>query len=112
MNMVNTTYFQTIEFSAGTYLALPAETEQVTPAVLSGVGIVRTTLLAFNLDEKLALIIILYSILDLPISVTTGWTLKGRLMLSDVRYLTETRECIIREFGCLCLVVVVGHNYS
>ena len=61
-----------IEFSAGTYLAFPADTVQVTPAVLSGVGIFKTTLLAFNLDEKLAFTKILYSILDFPISVTTG----------------------------------------
>ena len=81
------TYFQTIEFSAGTYLALPDEAVHVTPAVLSGVGMLRTTLLAYNLDEKLALTRILYSILDFPISITTGWTLNGRLILSDVRYL-------------------------
>lgn len=79
------TYFQTIEFSAGTYLALPAETVHVTPAVLSGVGMFSTTLFPFSLDEKLAFTKILYSILDFPISVTTGWTLNGRLMLSEVR---------------------------
>lgn len=42
------TRFQTMTFSAGTYLALPNVTLQSTFAVLSGVGILMTTLFADN----------------------------------------------------------------
>jgi len=42
------THFQTIEFSSGTYFALPMDVVHVTPAVLSGVGMVSTTLLPYN----------------------------------------------------------------
>ena len=49
------THFQMMTFSAGTYLALPMPTLQSTLVVLSGVGILMTTLLALSLGEKLAL---------------------------------------------------------
>jgi len=80
-------YFQTIEFSAGTYLALPEVTRILIFAVLSGVGIFITTLLAINFGEKLAFTVTRYSTRDLPISLTTGWTRNGRLTFSVVRYL-------------------------
>ena len=65
-------YFQTIAFSAGTYFALPAVTRVLILAVLSGVGILITTLLAYNFGEKFAFTVIRYSTRDLPISLTTG----------------------------------------
>ena len=49
------TYFHTIIFSAGTYLAFPMLTLQSTFVVLSGVGILITTLFALSFGGKFAL---------------------------------------------------------
>lgn len=83
-------YFQIIQFSDGAYFAFPPEpTFTSTFAEFKGVGIFNTTLLAYNLGEKFALTLILYSTRVFPISVTTGCTLKGKLTFSVVRYLHE-----------------------
>lgn len=84
------TYFHTMQFSAGAYFALPPEpTFTSTFAEFNGVGILKTTLFAYNFGEKLALTLILYSTRVLPISLTTGCTLKGKLTFSVVRYLCK-----------------------
>ena len=87
------THFHTMRFSAGTYLALPSWTLQSTLVVLRGVGILRTTLLALSFGLKLALIWIVYSTRDLPISSTIGWTRKGSWTLLVDRYLCEPTAC-------------------
>jgi len=74
-------------FSAGTYLALPIGTFTCAPVVLRGVGILRTTLFAFNFPSKFALRCIVYSTRDLVGSVTCVCSLNGRLMLDVDRYL-------------------------
>ena len=81
------TYFHTIMFSAGTYLALPIGTFTCAPVVLRGVGILRTTLFAFNFPSKFARRCIVYSTRDLVGSVTCVCSLNGRLMLDVDRYL-------------------------
>lgn len=48
------THFQMITFSAGTYFALPTPTLLETFVVFSGVGILKTTLFAFNLGSNAA----------------------------------------------------------
>lgn len=79
-----------MQFSEGLYFALPpAPTFTSTLAEFKGVGIFKTTLLAYSLGEKLALTLILYSTRVLPISVTTGCTLNGKLTFSVVRYLVK-----------------------
>ena len=86
------TYFQTIIFSAGTYLAFPIGTLTCAPVVFSGVGIRRTTLLAFSFPSKLARRCIVYSTLDLVGSVTCVCSLKGKLMLDVDRYLSVNTD--------------------
>ena len=83
------TYFQTIIFSAGTYLAFPMGTFTCAPVVFSGVGIRKTTLLALSLPSKLALRCIVYSTRDLDGSVTCVWSLNGKLILDVDRYLAS-----------------------
>lgn len=82
------TYFQTMTFSPGRYLALPMPTLQSTLTAFSGVGILITTLFALSLGGKLALTWMVYSTSDLESSVTSGWMRKGRLMLDVERYLS------------------------
>ncbi len=74
--------FHTMLFSAGSYLALPCVQRSEMRAVLSGVGMRMTTLVANSLDPKLALTPMLYSTLVLPTSLTMAWILKGRLTFS------------------------------
>lgn len=57
-------------FSPGTYFALPIPTLLLTPVVFSGVGILNTTLLAFNLESKAARRWMVYSTRDLEGSTT------------------------------------------
>lgn len=78
-------------FSAGTYLAFPICTLQLTDVVFSGVGIRSTTSFALSFGSKLAFRCIAYSTRDLEGSTTCVCSLNGRLMLVVERYL-ETRE--------------------
>lgn len=105
------TYFHIMQFSAGAYFALPPElTFTSTLAEFKGVGILKITLLAYSLGEKLALTLILYSTRVFPISFTTGWTLNGRLTFSVVRYLVSRRVIGLTEKTCSRLVSpVVPH---
>jgi hypothetical protein len=81
------TYFHTIIFSAGTYLAFPIGTFTCAPVVLRGVGILRTTLFAFSFPSKFARRCIVYSTRDLVGSVTCVCSLNGKLILDVDRYL-------------------------
>lgn len=93
--------FQIMQFSEGAYLALPPDpTFTSTLAEFSGVGIRKMTLLAYNLGEKFALTLIMYSTRVFPISFTTGCTLNGKLTFSVERYL------IIEQSIMLPFVVV------
>lgn len=96
------TYFHTIIFSAGTYLAFPMGTLTCAPVVLRGVGILRTTLLAFSFPSKFARKCIVYSTRDFVGSVTCVCSLKGRLMLDVDRYLPISTASTKRT-GTVCL---------
>jgi len=74
-------------FSPGTYFAFPTPTLVLTLVVLRGVGILRTTLLAFSFGSNAARKWIVYSTRDLVGSVTCVCRRKGRLMLDVERYL-------------------------
>lgn len=83
-------YFQTITFSAGTYFAFPFCTLQSTLVVFKGVGIRRTTLVADNLGLKFVRMLTIYDTWVVPISVTVGNTLSGKLMFEVDRYLLKS----------------------
>jgi hypothetical protein len=78
-------------FSAGTYFALPIGTLQSTFVVFNGVGIRRTTFVALSFELKFALMLIRYETWDVPISLTVGMILSGRLTLEVARYLGTFR---------------------
>ncbi len=81
------TYFHTTTFSAGEYLAFPWATLQSTVVVLSGVGIRSTTAVAYSLESKFVLTVIVYCICEEPISLTLVITRSGNLTLLVDRYL-------------------------
>mmetsp|Transcript_60320 Transcript_60320/g.143364 ORF Transcript_60320/g.143364 Transcript_60320/m.143364 type:complete len:262 (+) Transcript_60320:299-1084(+) len=76
---------------SGSYLALPAAVVAVTLAVLGGRGMRTMTLRPVTL-LYCAFTFTLISSRVRPISLTTGRTLKGRLMFSDTRYFISTNS--------------------
>lgn len=80
------THFQMMKFSAGLYFAFPTPTFASAFVVFNGVGILSTTLLAFNFGSKLARRWIVYSTRDFVGSVTCVCNRKGRLMFDVERY--------------------------
>ena len=83
-------YFQTITFSAGTYLAFPVATLQSTVVVLSGVGIRRTIFVAESLLLKFVFTVTVYCTCVVPTSVTEGMMRNGSLTFEVERYLNVT----------------------
>jgi hypothetical protein len=75
-----------MKFSAGLYFAFPTPTFASAFVVFNGVGILSTTLLAFNFGSKLARRWIVYSTRDFVGSVTCVCSRKGRLMFDVERY--------------------------
>lgn len=81
----------TIAAFSGSYFALPTSVLQVTDAVFFGHGIFTTTFVALSVLSKIDLSLSLtYSFCGL-ICVMTGMSLKGRLMLSLIRYYIRSK---------------------
>mmetsp|Transcript_11262 Transcript_11262/g.21309 ORF Transcript_11262/g.21309 Transcript_11262/m.21309 type:complete len:226 (+) Transcript_11262:557-1234(+) len=84
--------FQTMQFSAAAYLALPLDTVMEALAVCLGTGMRTIVPSANSFGPNVLLILMLHSTRVRPISLMMGNTLKGRCTPSVMRYFMRSNS--------------------